>query len=168
MPNETILFKILTMNPMKIILSGILINFVLPFSSCGPDPDLKQKGFESQIAYQVFLKKEAWLRSDDKFLNVWGFINKEYSAWGVEQEFILKILEGGHGIFFESQKPGTFRKEANFNWKTVNDTTIEISNLYGPQDEFDGSYRFKRFNGNYSISYNSKCRKLGEEYRFCQ
>lgn len=135
--------------------------------SCGPDPEWKQKGFNSESEYLEHQAKENWLKSDDKFLGKWT--NTEYGVFSTEQRFTLEIMEDGYGKFNETQKPGYFNQDASFKWKKINDTSIEVYSLNGEFDSYDGTYRFRRFNGNYSIDYNnSKCLKLRTDYEFCK
>ena len=141
--------------------------FITLLSSCGPEPEWKQKGFKSENEYLLYQQKENWRNSDSKFIGTWTYT--KYGVLNTQQHFRLEIMEDGFGKFKETQNPGYFNQDASFRWKKINDTTIEVYNLFGQFDPYDGSYRFRRFNGNYSIEYNnSKCLKLRTDYEFCK
>ncbi len=150
------------------------IFFEVLLTSCGPPPEWKQKGFKSEIDYleyqNKYLKeqeKQKWLKSDSKFIGIWSCVKT--GVLNTYQRFNIEIMEDGYGKFTETQNSGLYRRDDSFKWKKISDTSIEVFDLYGEFDPYDGTYNFRRFNGIYSIEYNnSKCLKLRADYEFCK
>lgn len=131
---------------------------------CGPDPIWKKRGYDSESEYNE------WLASDKKFVGEW-FCKKTYEPYGLVIHYNLNLLENGQGLFSQNYYSGGALgrginpPEATFNWKKVNDSTIQVYNLYGRYNL--GEYEFEKFNGEYIMNLDkSDTLKLGDEYSF--